>query len=396
MIKNIVLNSRFYKGYSNTKIFDLETEFNLSVSGIFVDSKLNTIKLKNTSNSGYLNWLQLDIGDTYDLDEFYIEYEIRNCSGEPLKLSVETQGDYWGTYRANAYSNTTSEWQKHITKIIRTTTDKGTQKTILSIGNTLNVAFNCEIRNISIKQNSKQVSWFKDSLMFNSGNFEPFLRAGTNESGTIWHIGNFSTNKGDWVQHMRLLLISEKSTALYGVWKYNSDYGVTVTHLGDKFLGENHLEFSYVENEENIDIYIKFKHGIRSLFLMNGFSNMESYIKKIPSLPESAQQFTVKEFKVPEYSPATILNTPYYTYKMEQDGVLIDFYSYLDKKYAYDKQLETEQKAKYEAYELLLQENPNLTYEEFEAQYSPIMSLEEKLKEPVIPQTVQDFMKKYL
>lgn len=47
-------------------------------------------------------------------------------------------------------------------------------------------------------------------------------------------------------------------------------------------------------------------------------------------------------------------------------------------------------------YKLLLQNNPELTYKEFEAQYSPIMSLEEKLKEPVIPQTVQDFMKKYL
>ena len=96
------------------------------------------------------------------------------------------------------------------------------------------------------------------------------------------------------------------------------------------------------------------------------------------------------------------LNTPYHIDLMEQEGGTTkqDFYTYLGEKFAYDKQLEAEQKAKYEAYELLLRENHNLTWEEFEANYgNNIMmdlSLEEKLKEPVIPQTVQDFMEKYL
>lgn len=103
-----------------------------------------------------------------------------------------------------------------------------------------------------------------------------------------------------------------------------------------------------------------------------------------------------------EPTQATSLNTPYHINLMEQEGGTTkqDFYNYLGEKFAYDKQLEAEQKAKYEAYELLLRENHNLTWEEFEANYgNNIMmglSLEEKLKEPVIPQTVQDFMKKYL
>lgn len=93
---------------------------------------------------------------------------------------------------------------------------------------------------------------------------------------------------------------------------------------------------------------------------------------------------------------ATSLDTPYYTYKMEQEGVLQDYYSYLDEKYAYDAQVQAEEQARYEAYELALQDNPELTWEEFETQYSPTMSLEEKLKEPVIPESVKKFMEKYL
>lgn len=105
-------------------------------------------------------------------------------------------------------------------------------------------------------------------------------------------------------------------------------------------------------------------------------------------------------------SVASQLNTPYYTYKMEQEGGTTkqDFYTYLDEKYAYDKQLEAEQKAKYEAYELLLQENPNLTWEEFEQTYGNTSmmnrrkkrSLVERLEEPQIPESVVKFMEKYL
>lgn len=98
------------------------------------------------------------------------------------------------------------------------------------------------------------------------------------------------------------------------------------------------------------------------------------------------------------------LNTPYHTTKMAEEGgtTLTDFYSYLDKKNTYDKQLQQEQQAKYESYQQALKYNPNLTYEEFEKTYSQPMvmarslSLTPKLQEPTIPQSVQDFMKKYL
>lgn len=98
----------------------------------------------------------------------------------------------------------------------------------------------------------------------------------------------------------------------------------------------------------------------------------------------------------------TQLNTPYHTTRMSEEGgtTLTDFYSYLDKKYAYDKQLEAEEQDKYEAYELLLQDNPELTWEEFEQQYGNNvmmnLSLVERLEEPEIPETVKKFMEKYL
>lgn len=101
-------------------------------------------------------------------------------------------------------------------------------------------------------------------------------------------------------------------------------------------------------------------------------------------------------------SVASQLNTPYHIELMEQEGGTTkqDFYAYLGQKYAYDKQLEAEQKAKHEAYELLLQDNPKLTWEEFEQQYgnnvTMNLSLAEKLEEPTIPESIKKFTEKYL
>lgn len=102
------------------------------------------------------------------------------------------------------------------------------------------------------------------------------------------------------------------------------------------------------------------------------------------------------------YVDPSKFDTPFWTNKMEQEGGTTkqDFYTYLGEKFAYDKQLEAEQKAKYEAYELLLQDNPNLTWEEFEQTYGNTsmmnLSLIEKIQEPQIPESVVKFMEKYL
>lgn len=89
------------------------------------------------------------------------------------------------------------------------------------------------------------------------------------------------------------------------------------------------------------------------------------------------------------------LNTPYHINLMEQEGGTTkqDFYAYLGEKFAYDKQLEEEQQAKYEAYQQALTINPNLTYKEFITSYPMMLP---NIEEPTIPQSVQEFMKKYL
>lgn len=102
----------------------------------------------------------------------------------------------------------------------------------------------------------------------------------------------------------------------------------------------------------------------------------------------------------------TELNTPAMQYAMELEGGTVkqDYLEYSLEKFKYDKQLEAEQQAKYEAYELLLQENPNLTWEEFEQTYGNTSmmnrrkkrSLVERLEEPTIPESVVKFMEKYL
>lgn len=89
------------------------------------------------------------------------------------------------------------------------------------------------------------------------------------------------------------------------------------------------------------------------------------------------------------------LNTPYYTTKMAEEGgtTLTDFYSYLDEKLKYDKQLEAEQQAKYKAYGLALTTNPNLTYEEFMSVQPMTLNL---VEEPQPSEALKKFMDKYL
>lgn len=108
---------------------------------------------------------------------------------------------------------------------------------------------------------------------------------------------------------------------------------------------------------------------------------------------ESQAKLYGKKILVEE--PVTTLNTPFYVEMMEQEGGTTkqDFYTYLGEKNKYDKQVEAEEKAKYEAYQQALTTNPNLTYEEFIASYSMMLT---NIEEPTIPQSVQEFMKKYL
>lgn len=89
---------------------------------------------------------------------------------------------------------------------------------------------------------------------------------------------------------------------------------------------------------------------------------------------------------------------------MKQENVYTDFENYLAQEKEYNKKSSEDIKAKYEAYELLLQENPELTWEEFEQQYGNTSmmnrrkkrSLVERLEEPQIPESVVKFMEKYL
>lgn len=89
------------------------------------------------------------------------------------------------------------------------------------------------------------------------------------------------------------------------------------------------------------------------------------------------------------------LNTPVMVYVMEQEGGTVkeDYLNYSLEKMKYDAQVQAEEQAKYEAYENELMYNPELTWEEFLMSYPTTIT---SLQEPVIPETVQAFMDKYL
>lgn len=99
------------------------------------------------------------------------------------------------------------------------------------------------------------------------------------------------------------------------------------------------------------------------------------------------------------------LDTPSYKAKMEAEGrtVLSDYYTTLDEIRNYNKEQDRlaleeleRNKVLFELYQQELETNPNLTYEEFIAKQPIVMSIERRLEEPTIPQSVQEFMKKYL
>lgn len=100
------------------------------------------------------------------------------------------------------------------------------------------------------------------------------------------------------------------------------------------------------------------------------------------------------------------LSSPAMQYAMELEGGTVkqDYLEYSLEKFKYDKQLQEEEESKCEAYKLLLQENPELTWEEFEKQYGNTSmmnrrkkrSLVERLEEPAVPESVVKFMEKYL
>lgn len=87
------------------------------------------------------------------------------------------------------------------------------------------------------------------------------------------------------------------------------------------------------------------------------------------------------------------LDTPYYTTKMQQDGVYEDFIMYMDNKTAYDKQQRELEKERQKQYEKALIANPELKYEEWLSQQPIYLP---NIDEPQPSEALQEFMKKYL
>lgn len=94
-----------------------------------------------------------------------------------------------------------------------------------------------------------------------------------------------------------------------------------------------------------------------------------------------------------ESNTISSLNTPYHVEKMKQEGVYNDFITYMDEKTAYDKKQEKLEQERQLAYEQVLKENPNLTYEDFMSVQPMTLNL---VEEPQPSEALKKFMEKYL
>ena len=91
--------------------------------------------------------------------------------------------------------------------------------------------------------------------------------------------------------------------------------------------------------------------------------------------------------------PLNLINTLYHGEKMKQEGVYNDYISYMDEKIVYDKQQRKIKEQRQIAYQEMLKENPNLTYEEFMSLQPMTLNL---IEEPQPSARLQEFMDKYL
>ncbi|MGL4998833.1 MAG: hypothetical protein ACRC5T_07700, partial [Cetobacterium sp.] len=86
------------------------------------------------------------------------------------------------------------------------------------------------------------------------------------------------------------------------------------------------------------------------------------------------------------------LDTPYYTEKMKQANVYQDFTSYMDSQHEYDKEQKALETAKQEAYQLALESNSELKYEEWLSSYVELLPV---LQEPTPSEALQAFYNEY-
>lgn len=87
------------------------------------------------------------------------------------------------------------------------------------------------------------------------------------------------------------------------------------------------------------------------------------------------------------------LNSIYHLEKMKQENVYDDYIAYMDEKTVYDKEQKEIEKQRMLSYQEALQENPELTYEEFMSVQPMTLNL---VEEPQPSEALKKFMEKYL
>ena len=388
---------RYFRTYDNTILHSTLEEYQQSNSGIYVDFENNLVKFKNHDENKYC-WLQIPIVDIHKFDEFYIEYEVRNCKGTPLNFSIENDN----VYRYNAYSNESSEWEKHLTKIIIDKKETRTETSIISFGNTIEFDFECEIRNIKIKVVSTKVDNYINNETSKKSILERALERTLKDVTTLggenlgcYYIGFAKNIINAWFNFV-FFHFSNQISDLHNISVFNGEIAHSITHLG-KSTEQKHFKCYKKTTGEKIEFYIEHLRTVQLndtfAFPCNFFSNVKFPLQKIESIPSDAEELIPTEYITTTKNSINELGTSYISEKMKQEGVYNDYISYMDEKTAYDKQQEKFEKEKQLSYEQALKENPNLSYEEFMSVQPMTLNL---VEEPQPSEALKRFMQKYL
>lgn len=319
----------YKKGYNNTLIYKNEEEFNGSTSGIYIDYEKNLLKFKNDKTSNKYCWLQVDIPSFYATDEFYISYDVRNCTGDDFFISFE-QGDTY--YRKSAYKNSNSEWQRHRTKIIIDKIEKNniSNRYIVSLGNTKNYQFSAELRNIQIEfKSSKNCEYnvlLPNNNIYNIFNGDDVILSSP-ENQPCYFLGKLSKSK--WYS-IKLMHYTQSMTNIHSI-SYWTSLEYTQSFLSGK--NADHIEIYTVDKATYYDVYVKIIRTSRAnefTFIFTPDSGKDNCVPidvndKV-ELPVEAQKITPKMYStLPQYNK-TYDNRGWIKYpdgRLEQWGMIV-------------------------------------------------------------------------
>lgn len=328
-----LINKEMYYGCSEqTKSTNNQAVYNSENDVAFFNFDNASLKLKKAVQDDKSTFIDFFIGKAKKFDEIIVSFDVRNTSGESV-VSLRTS---FGEEKVAINKIGSREWRNRKIKLVL---KQDSDFTFFTVKILAYKTGECEIRNVVLTHNSNVL------LNSENQNRKYLTQAISNLNATsneFVYLGYFK-KKQYGMNSINAMSFNESRTELYTVSYWNnsefmqdSKLKAHRTALTVPKVKGFHYEFYFYEEDDKFHIVAKKIVNSQGLFILS--SNGEYDNGDIT--PVDFTQYTkIKNYDagVSELNGITTLDTPYYSRKMEKEGVLQDFDTYMDKKYEYNK-----------------------------------------------------------